>query len=124
VSTPGIGAPHISPSQSNKVPAINSVFDLLDSALTHQSVIDVSGGADITPTPSAVIPFVSLRLVGALSANIHLVLPPSPHLWFVLNQATGGFTITIRCGAGSSVVLNGGDVKVIFCDSVNTITPN
>jgi hypothetical protein len=124
MATPGLSIPHIAPSQSNKMAAINSMADALDGALTQQSTIDVSGGADVTPSPSAVLPYMSLKLVGTLSGNIHLILPASPHLWFVLNQATGGFTITTRCGAGSSVVLNGGDVKMIFCDGVNVVAPN
>jgi hypothetical protein len=55
MATTGLQLPHISPSQANKTASINFIADGLDGALTQQSVIDVSGGVDVTPSPSAVM---------------------------------------------------------------------
>jgi hypothetical protein len=98
--------------------------DLLDSALTQQSVIDVSGGADVTPAPSSVIPFMSLMLVGTLTGNINLILPSSGHLYLIIHAATGGHSVTVKCGAGATVVLNAGDVRLVYADGSNVIATN
>ena len=124
MSTPGLSISHVSPSQSNKIPAINSAADILDGALTQQSIIDVSGGADITPSPSTVLPFMCLRLIGVLTASIHLILPASGHLYMVVHAATGGLSVTVRCGGGSTVTLNAGDLRMVFCDGTNVVAPN
>jgi hypothetical protein len=110
LSTSGLGIPHIAPSQSNKVLAVNEGFDVLDGALTQQAVIDVSGGVDVKPAPARVLPFMSLKLVGVLTANIALILPASGHLYLVIHAATG-HTVTVRCGSGSSVTLNPGRLQ-------------
>lgn len=124
MSTPGIGIPHVSPAQSNKYASINTMADGLDGALTQQSTLDVSGSVDVTPAPSAVLPFMSLKLVGVLTANIHLILPSSGHLYLIVDAATGGHSVTVKCGAGAMVTLNAGDVKLVFCDGLNVIATN
>lgn len=62
MSTRGLSIPHLSPSQSNNAVSVNVDFDMLDSASTQESVIDVSGGVDVDPKPSQAVPFVSLKL--------------------------------------------------------------
>jgi hypothetical protein len=49
--------PHLSSSQSGKIAALNAMFDLLDSALTQATNIDVSGSGDVTPPAATIQPF-------------------------------------------------------------------
>jgi hypothetical protein len=57
-----------------------------------------------------------LKLVGILTASINLgfaiVRPPVSDF---SDAATGAFTITIKCGSGTTVMLNAGDVRLVFC---------
>lgn len=182
MSTPGLSLPHLSPSQSGKTTSVNVIADGLDGALTQMATIDVSGSADITPSPSTVTLYMCLQLTGILTGNIHLILPSKPHLYFVQNlvpyrpwaasttyslgqqivdpaghiqQVTSGsgssgssiptfndsggttvdngltwtdqgaamsYTVTVKCGTGSTVIFDPGDVKVIYCDGTNVIT--
>jgi hypothetical protein len=86
MSTPGLALPHLSPTQSNKAVSVNAIADGLDGALTQFAVIDCSGGADIAPLSSAVLPFVCLKLIGIVTASLNLILPSSGHLYFVNNM--------------------------------------
>jgi hypothetical protein len=124
MATTGLQLPHISPSQSGKMNSINAIADGLDGALTQQATLDVSGGSDVTPSPSTVLPFMCLRLIGILTGNINLILPSSSHLYLIIDAATGAFTVTVKCGAGSTVTLNPGDIRLVFCDGLNVIAPN
>jgi hypothetical protein len=189
-NTPGLQLPNLTPSQSGKSVSVNVIANGLDGALTQQSIIDMSGGSDVTPSTSVFMAFMVLKLVGILTANIHLVLnlPGStPGRLFLFNNATPyrpwtantaeavnneiidnaghiqkvtgissdnltgatmptfndsgstttdnhvtwtdqgvapTYTITVKCGSGTMVVLNPGDIKFVYCDGTNCWKPN
>ena len=51
-------------------------------------------------------------LTGAISSNLNLVFPTWVNEWTIINNTTGGFTVTAKTALGSGVILNSGENKV------------
>ncbi|MBZ5566557.1 MAG: hypothetical protein LAN64_01770 [Acidobacteriia bacterium] len=122
MSTPNLGISHIAASQTSKEVTANAAFDTLDTALTDQLGINCAGSADVTPA-STVVNGMVLQLTGLLTGNINLKLPAVKRPYFVRNQTTGTYTITVKTTAGGStgVIIPQGTVMAIYSDGTNVV---
>lgn len=60
---------------------------------------------------------------GALTANLNLIFPNISEAWSVINNTTGGFSITAKTAAGAGVKLQPNFVGSVYGDGVNIYCP-
>ena len=58
-------------------------------------------------------------VTGTLTAARNLVVPSVDKLYVIKNSTSGGFNITVKTSAGTGVVVENGNTKVVFCDATN-----
>jgi hypothetical protein len=81
--------------------------------------ISVAGGANYTLTGSQ-LNQVAYRLTGALTANIQLIVPASVQQYWIDNETTGAFTLSVgTSGQGSPPMLAQGQRNIFYCDGTN-----
>jgi hypothetical protein len=95
-----------------------SNFDYLEDAITDQQAIAVSS-ADVTLTDTQ-NRAVRLLITGSLSANVSVkVADARKGFWFVQNDTTGAYTVTIRPVSGSGIVINQNQSAIIYSDGAD-----
>ena len=84
--------------------------------------ISVAGNTNVTLTSSqAANQFITLT--GALTGNIQVIVPSSPRLYFINNQTTGAYSVTIITASGTGLVATQGYYTGLGCDGTNVINP-
>jgi hypothetical protein len=122
-TTPNLGISHIDASQNNKEVTANTAFDVLDTALTDYLAVTVTGAVDVTPA-GTIIQEAYVELVGALTANINLIIPASKRFYVIRHSATGGHTINVKsaaAGTNGAVLLSLSNIRTVYCDGTNVI---
>lgn len=82
--------------------------------------IDVSGGVDYGITDDE---FNHAQFVfsGALTDNINVIVPDDTKIYYVFNNTTGAFTLTVKTSAGSGIAVAQGNRAVLGCDGTNVV---
>jgi len=63
-----------------------------------------------------------IKLTGTLSANVDVTFPAIGRNYFIQNNTTGSFSVTIKCaGGGTSFVLPQGQASIIVLDGTNVV---
>ena len=62
-----------------------------------------------------------LRFSGTLSANIVVETEDRKGFWFVTNDCTGAYTVTLATDTGSGVVIPQGGKAIVFSDGTNIV---
>lgn len=99
----------------------DQVFELVDDALdglsskalTISTSLSSANGAD-DESRYRMLKFTG---TGGLSVTI-----PSVEKWYIVWNATSSGTVTITTGAGTTVVVDNGDMVLVFCDGTNVKT--
>lgn len=103
--------------------ANNSVFELIEDAISGYVNINISGNSNITLTTANGATdqarMAMIELSGNLIGNINLVVPTITKKYVIKTTYTGSFTVTVTTGSGSTVVLNSGVRTLLMCDGVN-----
>lgn len=75
--------------------------------------------ANVTLTPAQAAKG-TIRLAGALTGSIQIIFPTWLKDWNVINNCTGGFSVTCKTAAGSGVVVpQGGGTQIVWGDGTN-----
>lgn len=83
----------------------------------------VAGGATVTLSASEA-GYATMKLTGALTANISVVVPNAAARWTIWNATTGAFTVTVKTAAGTGIVVTQGSTWQLLCDGTNVIDAN
>lgn len=78
----------------------------------------VAGAADVTLTASEAANKV-MAFTGALTGNINVIVPNTVSVYYVFNNTTGAFTLTLKTAAGTGYSLPQGAHDVTKSDAVN-----
>ena len=98
---------------------LNANLQILDKNLGGEFTVSVAGNADYTLSTTNAQNLIQL-LTGALTGNIHYILPALAGFYIIGNATTGAFTVTISCaGGGTSFVLPQNINAIVGCDGVN-----
>ncbi|SAK98595.1 phage tail collar domain-containing protein [Caballeronia pedi] len=81
----------------------------------------VAGGANVTLTAVEAGRGI-LKLTGAITANIAVIVPASSALYTVWNSTTGAYTLTVKTASGTGVAVTQGQSVELFCDGTNVLT--
>jgi hypothetical protein len=114
------GSPTVptAPSGDNSTLASNTAF--VQNAVNGISTINVAGGVNVTLS-AAQAGVGILRLTGALTANIAVIVPAASHKWQVQNQTGGAFALTVKTASGSGVAVTQGMQTELWCDGTNVL---
>jgi hypothetical protein len=83
--------------------------------------IDVSGGGDYVLS-GAQLGQVGYKFTGVLTANRNIIVPPAIAEYWVDNQTTGAFTLTVKTLAGTGNTVVQGNRAILYCDGVNVVS--
>ena len=85
------------------------------------TVIDVAGSGDYTLVGSE-LNRVAYRFTGALTGNRDVIVPATVQQYWVDNQTTGAYTLTIKpYGGGASFNAAQGERAILYCDGTDIL---
>jgi hypothetical protein len=115
-----LGITPIASNQAQKEITANEAFERLAGALADH--LDVAmGDAGVTLTSAEALAHLSVTCTGVLTAGRDLIVPAARKLYDVVNQTTGGFTVTVRTASGSGVAIAAGDEQIVRCDGTGIV---
>lgn len=93
---------------------INSVFDFIS--------ISIAGTGNYT-LAGVELNRVSYRLTGILTGNRVVVVPATTQQYWIDNETTGAFTVTIKCtgGVDPGKTIAQGNRNIFYCDGANVL---
>lgn len=83
-----------------------------------QLVKSVAGSSNVTLT-SAEIANKLITLTGLLTGNISVIFPNVVNVYYLFNNTTGSFTLTVRTAAGTGFAIPQGQRVIVFCDGTD-----
>lgn len=87
----------------------NQVFDASEQKMASLLRVAIASATTTLTTtnylPNQVRRY-ALVFTGALTANSEVIVPASDNPWYVRNETTGNFTLTIKTGGGTGVALS------------------
>jgi hypothetical protein len=92
---------------------LNSIFDFVQISLAGISGNFVLSGVNLNR--------ISYRFVGALAGNVTIVVPSTIQQYWVDNETSGAFTLTVSTGGGTSTAVSQGTRNILYCDSTNVV---
>lgn len=79
---------------------------------------DVAGNTDVTLTSTEASNLL-IKLFGALTGNINLIVPSVVNEYMIRNATTGSYTVTVKTSGGTGVVATQGEQAFIKCDGTD-----
>lgn len=64
------------------------------------------------------------KYTGTLTGNVTIVVPATVQVYYILNETSGAYTLTVTTGSGAAAVLTTGTQATLVCDSVNLYNAN
>jgi hypothetical protein len=62
-----------------------------------------------------------LNITGTLTAARNVVCPTASKLYFLRNNTTGGFAVTLKTSAGTGISVPNGKYAALYCDGTNVV---
>lgn len=83
-------------------------------------VKSVAGGSNVTLTTTEAGNIIQ-SYTGLLTANISVIVPTAVGIYFVYNNTTGAFTLTVKTAAGTGVQVTQSKKNIVYCDGTNVV---
>jgi len=100
---------------------LNDGLRKIDQATTLGILTKTLSNVNVTLTNSELTKGV-INLVGAITANVSVIIQPSPtRLYHIRNATTGAFTVTVRTPSGTGVQITQGFSTWVYSDGVNIV---
>ena len=92
-------------------------------AYTQLAKTITTGTYTLTPTEYA---NVIQEYFGALTGNVTVILPSTVQVWYLNNQTSGSYTLTVKTAVvgGAAVVIPQGQTISVICDGTNVYNSN
>ena len=91
------------------------------SAITFTRLVkSVAGSSNVTLT-SAEAGYDIQEYTGLLTGNISVIVPTAASRWWVYNNTTGAFSLTVKTAAGTGIVVQQGTRQILHCDGTNVV---
>ena len=65
---------------------------------------------------------VSYKFTGALTGNVLVQVPGAIQQYWVDNETTGAFTVSLGTGSGTTATVAQGQRNILYCDGLNVVT--
>jgi hypothetical protein len=83
-------------------------------------VKSVAGSADVTLTTTEAGNIIQ-SYTGLLTGNINVIVPTTVAIYFVYNNTTGAFSLTVKTAAGAGVQVTQGARTILYCDGTDVV---
>lgn len=83
-------------------------------------LLSVAGAANVTLSTAQAANLLQ-EYTGALTGNIAVIVPTAVGLYFVTNNTTGAFTLTVKTAAGTGIAVEQSKRAVLYCDGTNVV---
>lgn len=83
--------------------------------------LNVAGSSDVTET-SAQAQNIIQQFTGLLTGNINVIVPNTVQIYFIYNNTTGPFTLTLKTAAGTGIQITQGTHTILYCDGTNIVS--
>ena len=97
-------------------------FGTTISAFFDFTSINVAGAAGDYTLTGGELNRVSYRFTGALTGNRNIIVPTAIQQYWVDNETSGAFTLTVKTAAGTGVVVPQGNAMILSCDGSNVVS--
>jgi len=98
---------------------------LLEQAISGYVTQTITDGADTTITipngATGVARNMYIELTGTLTAARNLIVPNNRKLYFIFNNTTGGFAVTVKTSAGTGISVANGSKLILASNGTNII---
>lgn len=101
--------------------ALNTVLDNIDTAIAGRLSKSVAGSSNVTLTTAEARNMIH-EYTGALTGNISVIVPTASGLYFVYNNTSGSYTLTVKTSAGTGIAVTQGQRAILACDGTNVVT--
>jgi hypothetical protein len=93
---------------------INSVFDFISISIAGTGAFTLAG---------VQLNRVSYRLTGVLTGNRDIIVPATTQQYWIDNETTGAFTVTVKCtgGVDAGKTIAQGNRNIFYCDGANVL---
>lgn len=96
---------------------------LVEQAISGYATQAITDGADTTITipngATGVARNMYLELTGSLSAARNLIVPANKKLYFVYNNTTGGYAVTVKVSGQTGISVSNGKKMVLVCNGTD-----
>jgi hypothetical protein len=82
--------------------------------------IDVSGSGAYTLSGSE-FNRIAYSFTGILTGDREIIVPPTVQQYWVTNNTTGSYSLTIKTAAAAGLLISQGQAAIMYCDSVNVV---
>ena len=100
-------------------------FALVEESVSGVLSKSVAGSADVTLTSTNFTSDESrhavLELTGALTGNINVIIPNVQKTYFLYNNTSGSYTLSIKTSSGTAVEIPQASKEYVYCDGSNAI---
>lgn len=86
----------------------------------NYTVIDLAGAVDYTLS-GAELNQVVYRFTGAITADVNVIVPDTAQQYWVDNQTTGSFVVTVKTAAGTGITTVQGQRVILYCDGADVL---
>ena len=83
-------------------------------------VKSVAGSSNVTLTAGEA-GYDIQEYTGLLTGNISVIVPTAVSRWWVYNNTTGSFSLTVKTAAGTGIVVPQGTRQILHCDGTNVV---
>jgi hypothetical protein len=81
---------------------------------------DCAGSSDVTLTDSESSNRVQ-EYTGALTGNINVIVPNDKRRYYVFNNTSGAFTLTVKTSGGTGIAVGQSNRAILYCDGTNVV---
>jgi hypothetical protein len=100
-------------------------FALVEESVSGVLSKSVAGSADVTLTSTNFTSDESrhavLEFTGALTGNINVIIPNVQKTYFLYNNTSGSYTLSIKTSSGTAVEIPQASKEYVYCDGGNAI---
>lgn len=64
---------------------------------------------------------IAYKFIGALTANMEIVVPPTVQQYWVDNQTSGSYTTVVKTASGASAAVTQGGRAILYCDGSSVV---
>jgi hypothetical protein len=82
--------------------------------------IDVSGTGNYTLSTFE-LNRVSYNLFGTLIGNRNIIVPTTVQQYWITNDTTGSFTLTVKTSAGTGITVPQGEAQILYCNGTDVV---
>lgn len=82
--------------------------------------VNIAGTGDYTLTGSE-LNRISYDFTGVLTGNRNVIVPATVQQYWVTNDTTGAYTLTIKTSAGTGIVVAQGESTILYCNGTNVV---